>query len=88
MTTDFSISNQNLLTVSMDMFRIYGREIADVLENKANDLTDEQKVFWTKELMEVVRILEYYVQLSEKIIEAQEIENVQKILPVKDSQWN
>jgi hypothetical protein len=88
MNTDFSISNQNLLTISMDMFRIYGRAIADILENKANDLTDEQKIFWTNELVEVVRILGNYVKLSETIIEAQELENMQKILPVKNSQWN
>lgn len=78
----FSISNQILVSASMEMYRLYGRAIYDILENKSNDLTDEQKTFWNNQLVEVTKILENYVKIAEMMLESQ------GNLPVKNSQWN
>ena len=85
---DFSISNQLLISASMDMFRLYGRAILDILENKSNDLTDEQKTYWANQLIEVTNILGNYVKIAETMIESQGKENLKNLVPYKNAMWN
>lgn len=69
-----SFTNQNLVSLSIDTFRIYGRAIADMLDDSSNDLTDEQKNYWTNQLIEITSVLENYVKIAGVIIESREKE--------------